>query len=205
MYLKPYQLQGPPLGRHAASGGQERNSSGAWAMKCAACAAATRAGSVSFSLRNAARRSTAGFARLVERAGEAARLGIKCHPRCATPVVSRWPTGATIRGPFRLISATPTFSTRCGTPNWHQVALRISGSSTASIASRGAAALAASAPRRALEPGRDPAARRNPKTEIVSQGSPVSFTRTPPTIKLSARYLPDAPVPNFVVDYPDLV
>ena len=57
--------------------------------------------------------STAGFARLVERAGEAAGLGFKAHPHMLRhAVASRWPTQGTIPGPCRPISATRTFSTR---------------------------------------------------------------------------------------------
>jgi integrase len=47
--------------------------------------------------------TTAGFARMVERAGEAAKLGFKAHPHMLRHAsASPWPTRATIRGRCRL-------------------------------------------------------------------------------------------------------
>jgi integrase len=75
--------------------------------------------------------TTAGFARLVERAGEAAKLGFKAPTRTCygTPAASRWPTRATIRGRCRHISATRTSSTPCATRSWRRIDLRTFGAS----------------------------------------------------------------------------
>jgi len=43
------------------------------------------------------------------------------------PVGSRWPTRATIRGLYRPIWDTRTFSTRCATPSCHPIGSRTSG------------------------------------------------------------------------------
>jgi hypothetical protein len=57
--------------------------------------------------------TTAGFARMVERAGEAAELGFKAHPQCcAIPVALRRPIRATIRGRCTPILGITTSSTR---------------------------------------------------------------------------------------------
>ena len=72
--------------------------------------------------------TTAGFARLVERAGAAAGFEFKPILICfATPVGLRWPTRGTIRGPCKLTLATATFSTRFATPSCHLIGSRISG------------------------------------------------------------------------------
>ena len=62
--------------------------------------------------------STAGFARLVERAGEAAKLGFPVHPHMlGMPAATLWPTRGTTRGRCRRISGIGTSSIRFGTPN----------------------------------------------------------------------------------------
>ena len=71
--------------------------------------------------------STAGFARMVERAGEAGRAFRVTRTCCATPVALRWPTRATIRERCRLTSATATSSTRCDTPSCRRAGSRTSG------------------------------------------------------------------------------
>ena len=72
--------------------------------------------------------TTAGFARMIERAGmgpsSASRRTRTC---CATPAAIRWRTRATTRGRCRHISATRTSSTRCATPSCRRRGLRISG------------------------------------------------------------------------------
>ena len=61
--------------------------------------------------------TTAGFARLVERAGVEARFGFKAHPHMlGTRAAMLSPTRATIRGRCKPIWVTRTFSTRCATP-----------------------------------------------------------------------------------------
>ena len=72
--------------------------------------------------------STAGFARMVERAGAEAKLGFKAHPHMlGTPAATRWPTRGTTRAPCRLTSGTGTSSTRCATPSCRRRGSRISG------------------------------------------------------------------------------
>jgi type 1 fimbriae regulatory protein FimB/type 1 fimbriae regulatory protein FimE len=62
--------------------------------------------------------TTAGFARMIERAGVEAKLGFQAHPTCsATPAASPWPTRGMIRGPYKPTSATRTSSTRCAIQN----------------------------------------------------------------------------------------
>ena len=73
--------------------------------------------------------TTAGFARMVERAGEAAGFKFKAHPhmRYATPAASSWPIRGMIRAPCRPTSAIATYSTRCATPSWRRIGSRTSG------------------------------------------------------------------------------
>ena len=64
--------------------------------------------------------TTAGFARMIERAGVGAKFGFKPHPHmlrhaCGMPS----PTQGTIRGRYRLTSGTKTFSTRCAILSYH--------------------------------------------------------------------------------------
>ena len=71
--------------------------------------------------------STAGFARMVERAGEGAKLGFKAHPHmlrhaCGYALAKR----GTTQGRCKPILATATFSTRCATPSCHRRGSRIS-------------------------------------------------------------------------------
>ena len=63
--------------------------------------------------------STAGFARMIERAGAEANFGSR-HIRifCGTPAALRWHLRDTTRARFRLILVTRTFSTRCDTPSF---------------------------------------------------------------------------------------
>ena len=68
--------------------------------------------------------TTAGFARMVERAGEAAKLGFK---GCATPAASSWPMTGTIRGPCKHGSDIATSSTQFATRSLRQIASRTSG------------------------------------------------------------------------------
>ena len=72
--------------------------------------------------------TTAGFARMVERAGAEAKLGFKAHPHmlrhaCGFALANK----GTIPGRCRPISATRTFSTRCATPSCRPIGSRISG------------------------------------------------------------------------------
>ena len=73
--------------------------------------------------------STAGFARMVERAGAEARLGFKAHPHMLsnTPAALRWPTGVTTRGRCKPTSAIATSSTQCGILSYRRRGSRISG------------------------------------------------------------------------------
>jgi type 1 fimbriae regulatory protein FimB/type 1 fimbriae regulatory protein FimE len=72
--------------------------------------------------------TTAGFAKLVERAGEAAGFKFKAHPHMLRHRAgSSWPTMATIRGRCRLISDTRTFSTRSATASLRRIVSRTSG------------------------------------------------------------------------------
>jgi hypothetical protein len=69
--------------------------------------------------------TTAGFARMVERAGvEASKRTRICS---GTPAVTRSPTRGTIQGRCRLIWATATFSTQFDTPSLRLPDLRIFG------------------------------------------------------------------------------
>jgi hypothetical protein len=67
----------------------------------------------------------------VERAGVEAKLGFKAHTHMLRhPVDTRWPTKGTIRGHFRLILDTKTFSTRCDTRNCRRRGSRVSGANS---------------------------------------------------------------------------
>jgi integrase-like protein len=78
--------------------------------------------------------TTAGFARMVERAGMAAELGFKAtHTCCVMPADSPWPMRGMIRGLFRPTYTTRTFNTRCAIPNWHRIVSRTSGGAKSSI------------------------------------------------------------------------
>jgi type 1 fimbriae regulatory protein FimB/type 1 fimbriae regulatory protein FimE len=76
----------------------------------------------------------AGFARLVERAGEAAGLGFPApiHTCSGTLAASPWPMPGTIRGPCRPISATAISSTRSAIPSWRRIGSRTSGADAVS-------------------------------------------------------------------------
>ena len=75
--------------------------------------------------------TTAGFARMVERAGAAAGLASRpTRTCCGMPAASRWPTRGTIRGRCRPISATGISSTRCATPSCRRIGSRTSGDSS---------------------------------------------------------------------------
>ena len=69
--------------------------------------------------------STAGFARMVERAGAEAKLGFKIHAHMlkGTPgaVATRWLTGDTITGRCKRIWGTKTFSTRFDILSYHRI------------------------------------------------------------------------------------
>ena len=72
--------------------------------------------------------TTAGFARMVERAGMAAELDFKAHPHMLRHAcASRWPIKATTRAPCSLIWVTGTFNTRFVTPSCPQIVSRTSG------------------------------------------------------------------------------
>ena len=72
--------------------------------------------------------STAGFARMVERAGRRPSwLSRRTRTCSGTPAATRLPTRGTIRGRCRPTSATATSSTRCGTPSYRRRGSRISG------------------------------------------------------------------------------
>ena len=74
--------------------------------------------------------STAGFARMIERAG--ARRGWASRPTrtcCAMHAATHWPTRGMIPEPCRLISATAISSTRCATRNCRRCVFGISGES----------------------------------------------------------------------------
>jgi integrase len=72
--------------------------------------------------------STAGFARMVERAGREAKLASRRTRTClGTLAVMPWPTRATTPAPCQPTSATATFSTPSGTPNYPRRGSRISG------------------------------------------------------------------------------
>jgi integrase len=72
--------------------------------------------------------STAGFAKMVERAGAEAGFDFKrIRTCCATLAASPWPMPATTRGRCKTTSVTATFSTRCAILSWRPTGSRISG------------------------------------------------------------------------------
>jgi hypothetical protein len=81
--------------------------------------------------------TTAGFAKMVERAGKAAKLAFKAHPQrptpicCATPAGLRWPIKAMIPAPCKLTSATKISSTQRSTGHYRKIGLRIFGDNKA--------------------------------------------------------------------------
>jgi len=73
--------------------------------------------------------STAGFARMVERAAGRPSWPSRRTRTCSgTPAVTPWPTRATTPAPCKPTSATATFSIPFGTPSYHQRGSRIFGS-----------------------------------------------------------------------------
>jgi len=74
--------------------------------------------------------STAGFARMIERAGTEARLGFKAPPHMLRmPAATRSPIRATTPEPYSLISGIGISNTRCATPNCRRRGFGISGES----------------------------------------------------------------------------
>jgi hypothetical protein len=73
--------------------------------------------------------TTAGFARLIERAVEAAGFKFKGPTRICygTPAASPWPTRDMTPAPCRPISAIEISSTRFATPSWRRIGSRIFG------------------------------------------------------------------------------
>ena len=72
--------------------------------------------------------STAGFARMIERAGAEARLSSRLtRTCCGTPADMLWQTRGMTRGRCRLISATAISNTRCATRNCRRRGFGISG------------------------------------------------------------------------------
>ena len=72
--------------------------------------------------------STSGFAKLVERADEVAKLGFPATLTCCdTAAALHWQTRGTIQGRYKPISATRISSTRYATPSSHRPGSRISG------------------------------------------------------------------------------
>jgi hypothetical protein len=61
---------------------------------------------------------------MIERAGEAAKLGFKAHPHMLRHACG---FALAIRGCCRPISDTRTSSTPCVTQSWHQIGSRTSG------------------------------------------------------------------------------
>ena len=73
--------------------------------------------------------TTAGFARMVGRAGKVAKLALRPTHTSGTPAVMPWPTEATIPGRCKRTSVTLTSSTPCAIPSCRRRGLRISGES----------------------------------------------------------------------------
>ena len=74
--------------------------------------------------------TTAGFARMIERAGRVAKLSLKHTLTCCVMRAgTRLQTGATTRGLHKLTLVTRTFSTRCGIRSYRQCGSRIFGGS----------------------------------------------------------------------------
>src|SRR5450830_578759 len=88
--------------------------------------------------------STAGFARMVERAGREAKLVFKAHPHMLrTLAVMPWPTRATTPAPCKPTLATATFSIPSDTPSYRRRGSRISGAGEQSPLLGGSTASAA--------------------------------------------------------------
>jgi type 1 fimbriae regulatory protein FimB/type 1 fimbriae regulatory protein FimE len=66
--------------------------------------------------------ATAGFARMIERAGVEAQFGFKAHPHMLRHLAAtRWPTEVTTLGRFRHTSDTKTFSTQFDILNYRRL------------------------------------------------------------------------------------
>jgi hypothetical protein len=88
--------------------------------------------------------STAGFARMVERAGREAKLVFKAHPHMLrTLAVMPWPTRATTPAHCKPTLATATFSIPSDTPSYRRRGSRISGAGEQSPLLGGSTASAA--------------------------------------------------------------
>ena len=76
--------------------------------------------------------TTAGFAKMVARAGVAAKVSSPSIPTCcATPAATSSPMTATTPEACKPTSGIRTSSIRCATPNWRRPGSRISGARTA--------------------------------------------------------------------------
>jgi integrase len=73
--------------------------------------------------------TTAGFARMLQRAAMATSLTLKVHPHMLRHACGR----VTIPAPYKPISGTGTFSIRCATLSWRQTGSSISGRTKAPI------------------------------------------------------------------------
>jgi integrase len=74
--------------------------------------------------------TTAGFARMAERAGTVAKFGFKAHPHMLRHACG-YALAAKIRGRFRPTSATRTSNTPCATPSCRRPGSRTSGDDVA--------------------------------------------------------------------------
>ena len=74
--------------------------------------------------------TTAGFARMVERAGVEAKLGLKAQPHAAdAPVALPWPTKGHDTRALQAYLGHRTSSTRCDIPSCRRAGTRTSGGS----------------------------------------------------------------------------
>jgi len=73
--------------------------------------------------------TTAGFARMVERAGRLSSPSRRTRTCLGTPAATHSPTGVTTPARFRLTSVIRTFNTLSATPNYRRRGSRISGGS----------------------------------------------------------------------------
>jgi hypothetical protein len=71
-----------------------------------------------------------GFAKLLARAGDEAKIGFKVHPH-GTPAATHWPTRASILERCRRISATARSTRPHATPHWRRAGSRTFGGSVA--------------------------------------------------------------------------
>jgi Phage integrase family len=71
--------------------------------------------------------TTAGFARMIERAAAAAGLELKAHPHCGTRAATPWPTRGTTPGRSRAGWAIGPSPARRSTRRWHRTGSRTSG------------------------------------------------------------------------------